>query len=168
MRERLERLALYAAVLLLLAFTVSFVFGLLRPRTAHGPLAGSAPSRTGMAALPAVARGRLEVLNGSGRLGLARRATEQLRDAGFDVVYFGNASPGRDSSEVLDRVGSPAVARAAADQLGIVLVRAAPDSTLLLDATVVLGRDWLPAVPAAEEPRRRGWWARMKGWLGAD
>lgn len=168
MRERLERLALYAALLLLLAFGASFVLGVLRPRTTQPPLAGSAPSRTAPVEVPAIARGRVEVLNGSGRTGLARQATEQLRQAGFDVVFFGNAPARRDSSEVLDRVGQPAIARAAADQLGIVKVRPAPDSALLLDATIMLGKDWRQAEPVAAAPGERSWWSRLKGWLGGD
>ena len=41
---------------------------------------------------------RVEVLNAGGEPGMARMATDQLRDRGFDVVYFGNAeSFGRDS-----------------------------------------------------------------------
>jgi len=168
MAERLERFALYAAALLVVAFAVSFVLGLLRPATRQGPLAGTEPAHSRAVALPPVARGRLEVLNGSGRSGLARQATERLRSGGFDVVYFGNAPARADSSVVLDRAGEPAIARAAADRLGIARTRDAPDTTLLLDATVVLGRDWLRAPAPAADPGRRSWWATLKGWLGAD
>jgi hypothetical protein len=166
-RDRLESLALFAALLLLLAFAASFGLGLLRPRTPQPPLAGPVPAHTVPLKVPAIARGRVEVLNGSGRAGLARQATAQLREAGFDVVYFGNAPARRDSSQVLDRVGQPAIARAAADELGIAAVRQAPDSALLLDATVMLGRDWRRAEPPAEAPGERNWWSRLKGWLGA-
>ena len=168
MPDRLERFALYAAVLLLVAFLVSFVLGLLRPATRQGRLAGSEPARGAAAAPPAVARGRVEVLNGSGRAGLARQATEQLRTGGFDVVYFGNFRARVDSSEVLDRTGRPAIARAAADRLGIARVRGVPDSTLLLDASVVLGRDWPKRAPAPAVSGRPGWWPTLKRWLGAD
>jgi len=167
-RERLERLALYAVLLLLAAFAVSFVLGLLRPATRQGPPEGPAPARTAEVELPGVARGRLEVLNGSSRSGLARLATERLRSGGFDVVYFGTARIARDSSEVVDRVGREEIARAAAERLGIARVRSDPDSALLLDATVILGRDWAPALPPAAGEERRGWWATVKGWLGAD
>jgi hypothetical protein len=34
---------------------------------------------------------RVEILNGGGHAGAAREATDQLRDLGFDVVFFGNA-----------------------------------------------------------------------------
>jgi calcineurin-like phosphoesterase len=101
--------------------------------------------------------GRVEVLNASGRDGLARDATDRLRSAGFDVVYFGNAPGGiRDSSGVLDRTGHLAVARAAARRLGISSVRAARDSTLFVDATIVLGTDWHVDTDSSRV-QKRGW-----------
>jgi len=167
-RERLEQLALYAAGLALVAFLASFVIGLSRPARRHDSPDGAEPASMGEAQVSPPQRGRLEVLNGSGRAGLARQATERLRRSGFDVVYFGNAPARRDSSEVLDRAGSPVIARAAADELGITRVMSAPDSALLLDATVLLGRDWPRAAPAEVTAGRRGWWSRIKGWLGGE
>ena len=41
---------------------------------------------------PIEERVRVEVLNGGGRIRMARSATDRLRQAGFDVVFFGNAS----------------------------------------------------------------------------
>jgi len=107
------------------------------------------------------ARMRVEVLNGTTRAGLARSATERLRDAGFDVVYFGNG-PRADSTVVLDRAGRPEVARAVAEALGIRRVRSEPDPGLYLDATVILGADWPPRPDAARGDR--GWWSRLKQW----
>jgi hypothetical protein len=90
-------------------------------------------------------RVRVEVLNGGGRVGVARSATSLLRDRGFDVVYYGNAgSFDRDSSVVLDRVGQMAWAEAVAEALGIGNVRSEPNPNLYLDVSVVLGRDWMP------------------------
>lgn len=143
--ERWERLALAAAALLLLALAGSALFGVLQPRSAQPGLGGSGPSRLTAVEVPPAGRGRLEVLNGAGRAGLARHATDLLRGGPFDVVYFGNARARLDSSEVIDRSGRLEIARAAAERLGITRVRSEPDSTLLLDATVVLGRDWPPA-----------------------
>ncbi|MEJ2502962.1 MAG: LytR C-terminal domain-containing protein, partial [Gemmatimonadota bacterium] len=97
--------------------------------------------------------------NGAGAPGLARDATHVLRARGFDVVYFGNA--GRFDhvrSVVLDRVGDTLGARAVAASLGIDSVAAAPDRTLMLDVSVVLGEDWPPA--PARDP---GWTARLRG-----
>lgn len=105
-------------------------------------------------------RVRVEVLNGGGRAGLARQATEALREAGFDVVYYGNAEPFTpDSSVVVDRVGRLDPARAAADVLGIRRVRSVPDSNLYVDVTVRLGPEWSLPSPLAEEAERpRPWW----------
>ena len=89
-------------------------------------------------------RVRVEVLNGGGQDGVARAATEVLRDAGFDVVFFGNAgSFDQDSSFVLDRVERPEWARAVAEALGIHNLRSEPNPNLYLDVSVVLGRDWV-------------------------
>lgn len=88
-------------------------------------------------------RVRVEVLNGAGISGLARDVTRELRDAGFDVVFFGNAPGGRrDTTIVVDRVGDPRHAHRVAGALGVGVVRSEPDTTLYLEATVILGRDW--------------------------
>ncbi|HSJ15881.1 MAG TPA: LytR C-terminal domain-containing protein [Longimicrobiales bacterium] len=167
MRERAESIALAAAALLLIALLVSGVAGLLQTTTSRPGLAARAPApeRTSFA-LPATPRGRVEVLNAAGRAGLARRATEQLRRAGYDVVYFGNAPERRDSSLVLDRVGRPDIARGAGERLGIARTRTERDTTLLLDATILLGADWAVAVARAERPDESGWRARVRRWLG--
>ena len=138
MRARAETTLLVVAGLVVVAFVVSFALG----------LRGAAPSDTSAEALAArdfLNRGRpprVEVLNGAGRSGLARDATDRLRAAGFDVVYLGNASVSTDTSYVLDRAGRADVARAVANALGISRVTARNDSTLYVEATVVLGRDW--------------------------
>jgi polyisoprenyl-teichoic acid--peptidoglycan teichoic acid transferase len=86
---------------------------------------------------------RVEVLNASEISGLARRGTQQLRARGFDVVYYGNASGfSPESSVVIARAGNEAAADSVADALGLRSVRVEADSTLYLDVTVVLGRDW--------------------------
>src|SRR2546426_4674170 len=51
----------------------------------------------------------VEVLNASGRAGLARTATRVLREAGVDVVYYGNAPATLgtlDSTRILVRRGA--------------------------------------------------------------
>jgi hypothetical protein len=153
-------LATTAALLLCGAFIISFLFGLRR--------ADSGPAATHPAAFDEPAgqsSGRVEVLNASGRAGLARAATDRLRGAGFDVVYFGNAGAQHgDSSIVLVRGSSDAAARAAARHLGIPAISAQVDTTLFVDATVILGRDWETA--AAPAVTRDGFWARLRRWLG--
>jgi len=106
---------------------------------------------------PPAGRVRVEVLNGGGRGGMARSATDLLRDGGYDVVFYGNASSfEEDSSVVLDRVGDVELARAVADVLGIRRVVSRPDRNLYLDVTVVLGEDWSPTAPPPETTP--AWW----------
>ena len=152
-RRRRVNVALFLTLGLVGAFGVSLV-----ARLVGGEEAVAVPSAR---ALGDPSQVRVEVLNGAGTPGLARDATQRLRVGGFDVVYFGNATNfDRGRSVVLDRVGDPARARAVASSLGIDSVAAAPDSTLLLDVTVVLGEDWPPA-PAV----RRGLVDRVRGLL---
>ncbi len=89
-------------------------------------------------------RVRVEVLNAGGRAGMARLATERLRDRRFDVVYFGNAGSPVEFSEVLVRTGGMEPARRIAAVLGIDegRVRSEPDTTLYVDVTVRLGHEW--------------------------
>ena len=86
----------------------------------------------------------VEVLNASGQRGLARRATFALRDAGFDVVRFDNATENRDSTLVLSRSGKDDWAQLVARALGGARVESRPDSSRYLDITVLLGADWRP------------------------
>jgi hypothetical protein len=105
-------------------------------------------------------RVRVEVRNAGGRGGMARAATDRLRDLGFDVVYFGNADRfDQDSTVVVDRVGDVDKARAVAEALGAHRVVSEPDSNLYLDVTVLLGSTWeapVAADPGAEDGRP--WW----------
>jgi hypothetical protein len=161
LRDRAETAAAAGLLLMSVAFAVSFGFGLRR--------AGTAPPVDADSTMSPVyderAVGRIEVLNASGRSGLARAATGQLRDGGFDVVFFGNASGyDGDSSIVIDRTGSPAVAQAAARHLSISRTRTERDTALFLDATVVIGRDWPPRREAAPAPDA-SWRSRMGRWL---
>ena len=111
-------------------------------------------------------RVRVQVLNAGGIAGLARDATEYLRDFGFDVVDFGNAGDfDAGTSVVLDRVGRDEIARAVADVLGINNVRSQPDSDLYVDVSVLLGSEWRrPDLPEADVLEQPAWWD-PRGWL---
>ena len=90
----------------------------------------------------------MEVLNATGRPGVARAGTLTLRRAGIDVVYFGNASETvpLDSTRIVVRRGSLDAGtrvRAALKVGRVVLER---DSARLLDVTVIVGRDFLPSL----------------------
>lgn len=107
-------------------------------------------------------RVRVEVLNGGGRAGMARSATDVLRDNGMDVVEVGNWNDFQEqASFVLDRVGDVKAAREVADALGIKDVRADPGTNLYVDVTVVLGQDWSPDSALPASPTDGGeppWW----------
>lgn len=95
-------------------------------------------------------RVRVEVLNAGGVSGMAGAATEALREAGFDVVHFGNAGAfdAERPSTVIDRVGRTDFAQAVASSLGIDNVLSEPDPNLFVDVTVVVGGAWTPEIAA--------------------
>lgn len=107
-------------------------------------------SRRGPAAAPAPAavvggpRVIVEVLNGSGRRGLARAATLELRRLGFDVISFGTITDTVPVTEALARRGDSTAAVRVIRALGVGRVRVAPDTLLRLDVTVRLGDDYHP------------------------
>jgi hypothetical protein len=151
---RAQTVGIFVTLLAVAVLAGSLVFGLWAhfrgPSPANPAMAGDS-ARSPMAA-PPVGRVRVEVLNATSTHGLARQATDVLRDRGFDVVQTGNAprGTGQDSSVVLDRAGRLDVARQVADALGIRRVEARRDANLVLDVTVVLGKDWRK--PAAAPP----------------
>lgn len=90
----------------------------------------------------------VEVLNASGKPGNARVGTRMLRRAGIDVVYFGNAPATLgiiDSTRIIVRRGSADVGERVRRALGRGRVDVQPDSTRLLDASVLLGADFAPS-----------------------
>ena len=136
--SRAQLVVLSLALLLVGAFVVSFVLGL-------GDQSGGVTVNANTPPVPSINSGRrVEVLNGSGRAGLARQATDQLRAAGFDVVYFGTAPRPESSSIALDRVGKVEIAQAVANALGIAHTETRRDSTRLVEVSVILGSDWQP------------------------
>jgi hypothetical protein len=137
---RAQTIILLLALAVVLAFAASAIFG-LRRSSSDSQLQPAAVDSVSTAVVPD-ARGRVEVLNGAGVPGLAKLATETLRDAGFDVVQFGNARRSADSSSVMDRIGSIEVATEVGRTLGITNVKTVIDTTRFVDATVVLGKDW--------------------------
>lgn len=84
---------------------------------------------------------QVEVLNGSGVSGLARAVTTRLRRAGVDVVSFGTAAAERDTTVLLVRRGDPARSDAVRRVLGLGQVVVESDPGLLVDVSVILGRD---------------------------
>ncbi|MDH3427729.1 MAG: LytR C-terminal domain-containing protein [Gemmatimonadota bacterium] len=143
MRERFHT-GLVVAVLLLVGVLLGS--GLLEwgdRRQANS--ADPAPANQAARATIGAERERVsvEVLNGAGVIGAAARVSNRLRDMGFDVKTFGNATDfDQESSVLIDRSGRAWAAKAIADSLGGVPIRSSPAPELYLDATLILGPDW--------------------------
>ena len=85
---------------------------------------------------------RIELLNGSGRSGLAGELASYLRDGGFDVLLVSNA----DRSDyrntlVVNRSESPEAGNIVADYLGTRHVIQQIRAQEMIDVTVIVGRD---------------------------
>lgn len=87
----------------------------------------------------------VEVLNATGIDGLARAMTRRLRHRGIDVVYFGTAPIDTlQTTLIAVRGADTTVAARVRDALGVGRIVMDPDPRLLLDASVLLGRDAAP------------------------
>ncbi|HEX6589400.1 MAG TPA: LytR C-terminal domain-containing protein [Longimicrobiales bacterium] len=141
-RRNLRIAGVAALVLVLIAFVVSFLSGI-----GGGAARVTGDAQQGGERLDRVGpRVRVEVLNASGVAGLARRATEHLRDQGFDVVYIGNASRSDlQTTLVVARTTDMDAAQRVAAALDADSVTVEPDPELYLDVTVELGADWPPS-----------------------
>lgn len=86
---------------------------------------------------------RLEILNGTGNAGLARRTAELYRSYGFDVVTVGNAAR-EDVAQtlVVDRVGNETFTTRTAEIIRASLVDLQPGAQAGVDVTIVLGEDF--------------------------
>ena len=100
----------------------------------------------------------VEVLNASGRAGDARIATRRLREAGIDVVFFGNAPPlqlggrGLDTTRIIVRRGTAKVGARVRDALGLAQgrVEVQLDGSKLLDVSVLLGADFAASTGSSQ------------------
>jgi hypothetical protein len=93
----------------------------------------------------------VEVLNATSAAGLARAATDRLRDGGIDVVLFASdTGAALDSTQVLVRRGPAEAGERVAKVLGVGVPRAAPDPGRLVDVTVRLGRDFIAGAGARD------------------
>ena len=139
----MKRLAAFAVVLLVIVLTgAAWVVHALRTPTTS-TLGASLP-RQDLPRAPDGVRIRVQVLNTTGRHGLARRATRMLRDRGYDVVESGNDPASLDTTVVLDRSGHADWAADIAKVLRPAKSRTQRDSSRYLDVTVLLGRSWSP------------------------
>lgn len=97
---------------------------------------------------------RVEVLNGAGVDGIARRMTDFLRRKGFDVIDFGNAeSFGFYETVLLDRSGDQAAAGRVARAVNTENILVQKNPFLALDVTLILGRDYRKLAAFQQERR---------------
>jgi hypothetical protein len=140
----MKRLVIFAALLVgIVLVGAAWVVHALRSSTTTSTFAAVLPHDE-LPRAPEGVRIRVQVLNTTGRQGLARRATRLLRDQGFDVVDMGNGSPALDTTLVLDRSGHPEWAASVAKVIKPATSRTQRDSSRYLDVTVLLGRSWSP------------------------
>jgi hypothetical protein len=85
-----------------------------------------------------------EVLNASGKAGLALDAARFLREKGVDVVNFNNYSSIEPRTAVVDRSGRVSASRQVRSLLGLssMEIRSELDKSRLIDVTVIMGRDF--------------------------
>lgn len=136
-RKNIGRWIVLAGVLLIASGSIARLYLRSHPRT-------RAPSASVGHIVPAGTRIKVEVLNATDTKGLARRAMLAMRDAGFDVVFFGNSTERADTTRVLDRSGHADWAALASRALGRAHVEEVPDSSRFLDLTILVGRNWTP------------------------
>jgi hypothetical protein len=98
----------------------------------------------------------VEVLNTTGKGGLARTGTRVLRRAGIDVVSYGNAASesdrGSDSTRILVRRGDREAGERVRRALKVGSVAVQSDSTRLVDVSVLLGADFAARAPVELHP----------------
>ncbi|MFH1277695.1 MAG: LytR C-terminal domain-containing protein [Candidatus Eisenbacteria bacterium] len=94
----------------------------------------------------------VQVLNGCGESGLALKVTRFLRSAGLDVVEMGNAENfHHERTKIVAKTENTAAAERVRGILGIGEVVSAPDSSLLLQVSVIIGSDAVPFPPRPAE-----------------
>jgi hypothetical protein len=85
---------------------------------------------------------RIELLNGSGRAGLAGELASYLRDGGFDVLEVSNADRADyRTTLVVSRTAVPEPGKVVAEYLGTRHVIQQISSQEMIDVTVIVGRD---------------------------
>jgi LCP family protein required for cell wall assembly len=85
----------------------------------------------------------IEILNGSNNPGQALSLRNYLLEYGLNIVHYGNALRSDfEKTQVIDRTGSPALARKVADIINCTEVTTKVDKTLMVDVSVIIGNDF--------------------------
>lgn len=92
---------------------------------------------------------QVNVLNATGKPGLANNIRIYLRDRGFDVVEVDNYSQLSNKTIIYDRVGDRIATHKLAYALGVkdTLIIPEIDSSLYLKATIIVGKDYKSLKP---------------------
>ena len=87
---------------------------------------------------------QIAILNSTNISGIADKARFYMRKYGFDVVEIDNSDATRPRSVIIDRIGDLKAAKITAKVFGIAdsLIITEKDSSLSLQATVILGNDY--------------------------
>ncbi len=95
---------------------------------------------------------KIEIYNGSTYDGLAKKLTWYLRDNGFDIVYYGNASETIEKTIIVDRIDSSLkYAKILKNFLGGGIVKYEPDPDKLTTITILIGKDFYRILPKIRE-----------------
>lgn len=101
--------------------------------------------------------GQIQVLNGSGKSGMADVFRDFLGGFGFDVIEFGNAREWNyEKTIVIARsAGSDRIARDLAKVLGTDRVIHLQEPSSLVEATVIIGRDYKELMRSWPQPEKQ-------------
>jgi len=143
-------------IVLLAVLTVYLFYNFIKRAATEQPVEKTQTADTTLHSLtkqPSNKTLQIDVQNGSGIQGIAGKVTEYLRANGFDVVEMGNfAASDIKTSMVIDRTGNTKNAKRVAQSLGIQekYVIQQVNKNYFLDATVVIGKDYLELNPFKE------------------
>ncbi|MEN3046706.1 MAG: LytR C-terminal domain-containing protein [Candidatus Hydrothermales bacterium] len=86
---------------------------------------------------------RVEVLNATGEMHLARIISMELRRMGFDVIRFDNASDTLSKTVIVERISpDKKYAKVLAKFTGIKRIDFEPDPQKLTDVSLIIGKDY--------------------------
>ncbi|MEO0202890.1 MAG: LytR C-terminal domain-containing protein [candidate division WOR-3 bacterium] len=95
---------------------------------------------------------KIEIYNGSGYDGVARKLTWYLRDNGFDVIYYGNSSEEISKTIIVDRIDSSMkYAKILRDFLGGGIMKFEIDPDKLTTITILIGKDFYNILPKIKD-----------------
>ena len=101
--------------------------------------------------------GQIQVLNGSGKTGMADVFRDFLSTYGFDVIEFGSARNWNyEKTVVISRTaGSDRIASDLAKVLGTDRVLHLQESSSLVEATVIIGKDYKELMRSWPQPEKK-------------